>query len=76
MRRDNRGPFSKRVHGFTHFKLTPQKATVDIIDLHGTLLHRFEKSPTSEVRVLVNTPSDKATEHQLKSLLGLGEDDD
>ena len=76
MRRDNRGPFSKRAHGFTHFRLTPEKATVDIVDLDGKVLHQFEKSPGGAVRVTVNTPSDKSTLHQLKSLLGAGEDDD
>jgi tartrate-resistant acid phosphatase type 5 len=76
MRRDNRGPFSKRINGFTHFKLTPQLATVDIVDLNGVLLHSFEKSPTGQTRVTVNSPSDKSTIHQLKSLMGLGDEDD
>lgn len=76
MRRDNRGPFSKREHGFTHFRLTPLKAVVDIVDLNGNLLHQFEKLPGGQVRVTVNSPSDKSTIHQLKSLLGQGEDDD
>jgi len=76
MRRDNRGPFSKRINGFTHFRFTPEMASVDIVDLNGVLLHSFEKSPVGQVRVTVNSPSDKSTIHQLKSLLGLGAEED
>lgn len=75
MRRDNRGPFSKRVHGFTHLTLTPEGATVEMIDLNGVLLHSFEKNPAGQTRVTFNSPSDKSTVHQLKSLMGFGEDD-
>jgi 3',5'-cyclic AMP phosphodiesterase CpdA len=76
MRRDNRGPFSKRTNGFTHVQFTPEKATVNIVDLNGSILHTFEKSPTGQITVTTNTKSDPASKNPLKTLLGRGDEDD
>src|SRR4051812_24101529 len=74
MRRDNRGPFSKRTNGFTHFQLTPEKATANIVDLTGNTPHTSKKPPTEQTTTLTTTKSAPASKNQLKVLLGLDKD--
>jgi tartrate-resistant acid phosphatase type 5 len=61
MRRDNRGPFSKRSLGFAALEFTPKelKATLytpDLVDLHT-----FTRTRKGKVEIVSTTPSDKAT---------------
>jgi len=41
---DKRGPYAKKVYGFTHMETTPDKLTLRHIDADGKVLHGFVKS--------------------------------
>ncbi|MDB5171334.1 MAG: Acid phosphatase [Phycisphaerales bacterium] len=72
--RDNRGPYSRSDTGFAAIRFTETTATVSLIDAHDKLLHQFERSTEGTVRIIATTPSDKATEHPLKVIVGIDED--
>ena len=59
MRRDDRGPFSRALHGFTHLALTPAAATVRYVSVEGEIVHEFTRSPSGGVKVLRTTGRDK-----------------
>lgn len=75
MRRDNRGPFSKRMWGFAHLAITPEKAVVRYIGKDAAEAHVFERTTEGKVTVVSTTPSDKATNKPLKAVQGVGEKD-
>ena len=60
-RNDQRGPFSKSIYGFAHFQITPEKTIVRFIGEDGRMLHAFERNRAGSVKVLADSPSDKAT---------------
>jgi tartrate-resistant acid phosphatase type 5 len=74
MLRDNRGPYSRSDIGFATLRFTQSAATVSLIDAHDMLLHQFERSMDGTIRILATSPSDKATEHPLKVIVGIDED--
>lgn len=52
MRRDDRGPFSRSVHGFLHMQFTTTNATCRFVAVNGTLVHEFSRRPTGEITVI------------------------
>jgi tartrate-resistant acid phosphatase type 5 len=72
MLRDARGPFSRSILGFADFRFDPQSVTVSLVGVDGTVLHSFSRDADGKVATLINTPSDKATEHPLQVINGLG----
>ncbi len=73
MLKDARGPFSKQSNGFGHFQFTPEKATVRLVNVDGETIHAFERTKAGDVKVLSNTPSDKASDKPLKTIQGVGD---
>lgn|SRR6185437_16128442 len=71
MLRDNRGPFSRSTLGFAHFEFGQDIATVKLLDGQGQLMHEFTRTHDGQVHVIENTPSDKATTHPLRTIVGL-----
>jgi len=60
LRRSDRGPFSRSLNGFAHFRLLPDRAVVTMVNgKDGKVVHQFARSTSGLVSVLVNTPSDK-----------------
>src|SRR6185437_14706981 len=68
---DNRGPFSRSTLGFAHFEFGQDIATVKLLDGQGQLMHEFTRTHDGQVHVIENTPSDKATTHPLRTIVGL-----
>jgi hypothetical protein len=77
MRRDIRGPFSRKIYGFIHLQFFPDRAEVRYVaSPDSKIIHHFEREKaTGEVTVISSTPRDKATTKPLKSLIGVGEND-
>jgi tartrate-resistant acid phosphatase type 5 len=77
MRRDVRGPFSRKMYGFTHLQFFPDRAVVRYIGSPaGKIIHEFERQKaTGAVTIISSTPRDKATTKPLKALIGVGEND-
>ena len=71
MLHDQRGPFSRSIYGFVHFDFTPRQATVRYIGFKGDILHEFVRSKSGEVKVTINTPSDKPVTRPLEVIQGL-----
>jgi hypothetical protein len=71
MLRDNRGPFSRSTHGFAAFRFTPDMAMVQLIDADGAVVHEFTRSREGKVTVNLNSASDPATKHKLKTINGI-----
>jgi hypothetical protein len=59
LRRNDRGPFSRVLHGFVHLQFTAENASVTYIAVDGQIVHEFTRSPAGEVSVVKTTPSDK-----------------
>ena len=68
MRRDNRGPFSKRSHGFAHLSFTDAKATARIVDSKGEILHAFTRTPDGQIEITVQGVSDVAVPRKIKDV--------
>lgn len=64
IRRDDRGPFFRALHGFVHLQFTPKQATVKFICVEGKVVHEFTRSATGTVNVLQTTPSDPPTRRE------------
>jgi hypothetical protein len=82
MRRDRRGPFSRKIYGFAHFTATPDKAEVRFIaspdakNPDTRVIHHFERQKeTGAVTVVFTSGIDKATTKPLKTLRGVAETD-
>jgi tartrate-resistant acid phosphatase type 5 len=75
MRRDIRGPFSRKVYGFIHLQFTDDVAEVRYVGSpDAKIIHHFERQKeTGAVTTVTSTPVDKATTKPLKSLIGVGE---
>ena len=61
IKRSDRGPFARAVHGFVHLRLTPETATVWFVDETGRWIHVFEKTAQNRIRILHTTGVDKPT---------------
>ena len=59
VRRDDRGPLSRVLHGFVHLQFTAEQATVKYIAVDGQVVHEFTRSAEGEVRVVKTTGRDK-----------------
>jgi hypothetical protein len=59
LRRDDRGPFSRVLHGFVHLKLTPERALVRFVSADGDIVHEFIREREGKVTVLTTTGRDK-----------------
>jgi tartrate-resistant acid phosphatase type 5 len=77
MRRDIRGPFSRKLYGFVHLQFQPDKAQVRYVASAGEkVVHHFDREKqTGAVRIVSTTGRDKATTKPLKTLAGLAETD-
>lgn len=58
MKRDDRGPFSRSLHGFFVLKLEPGRATGEFISSQGELVHRFVRTRDGEIHILSTTGRD------------------
>jgi hypothetical protein len=82
MRRDLRGPFSRKVYGFAHLQIKGDRAEVryiappDARNRETRVVHHFARDKeTGAVTVISSTGMDKATTKPLKTLIGVGEKD-
>jgi 3',5'-cyclic AMP phosphodiesterase CpdA len=76
MRRDVRGPFSRKVHGFAHVRFLADKAEVRYVNAKDVkVVHRFERTRDGVVTVVTSSGRDRATTKPLKTLIGAGETD-
>jgi hypothetical protein len=80
MRRDLRGPFSRKLYGFVHFRAAGGKADVryvaapDARNPDVRVIHHFAREKeTGKVTVVSTTGIDRATTKPLKTLIGVGE---
>jgi tartrate-resistant acid phosphatase type 5 len=72
MRRDQRGPFSRSMNGFTHLEINPDRVTVRFVTgPEAQIVHQIQRTPDGQVSMLVQGKSDKATTQPLKVLLGI-----
>ena len=82
MRRDLRGPFSRKVYGFVHLHLEGDRADVryvaapDARNHDVRVIHHFAREKeTGKVTVVSTTGIDRATTKPLKTLIGVGEEE-
>jgi tartrate-resistant acid phosphatase type 5 len=75
MRRDLRGPFSRKIYGFIHLQIKGDRADVKYIATKdGKPIHEFvREKPTGAIRIVSTTGRDKATTRPLRTLLGIRE---
>jgi tartrate-resistant acid phosphatase type 5 len=52
IRRDDRGPFARAVHGFAHLQFSPEAMVLRLVDLFGRPVHVARRERDGEVRVL------------------------
>src|SRR5207237_9751179 len=71
MLRDNRGPFSRSTLGFAHLRFDDQTATIRLLNERGVEMHAFTRAREGTRRPLSNSPSDPATKHPLRVIVGL-----
>jgi tartrate-resistant acid phosphatase type 5 len=71
MLKDQRGPFSSSTYGFASFRFTPEKASVELINGNGHLLHAFTRDRNGAIKITANTPSDPATKKPLQTIQGI-----
>jgi len=78
MRRDARGPFSRKLYGFAHLQFMGDQAQVRYVASggDGKIVHQFAREKeTGAVQIVSTTGHDRATTKPLKTLLGIGEKD-
>jgi hypothetical protein len=75
MRRDSRGPFSRKLYGFAHLQIKGDTAEVKYVSAKdGAVVHDFTRDKkTGHVTVISTTGRDKASTKPLKTLLGITE---
>ena len=72
MRRDIRGPFSRKLYGFAHLQFFPQRCDVRFVNgASGEIVHHFIRSAAGQVEILNTTGRDKATTKPLRAIQGL-----
>lgn len=62
LRRADRGPFSRSLHGFLHLSMTTNQARAAFISERGEVLHEFVRTGSGNVQVVQTTGMDRATE--------------
>jgi hypothetical protein len=77
MRRDLRGPFSRKIYGFIHLHFEGDTAEVRYVaSPDSRIIHHFEREKeTGDITIISSTPRDKATTKPLKTLIGVDETD-
>jgi tartrate-resistant acid phosphatase type 5 len=77
MRRDIRGPFSRKIYGFIHLHFEQDSADVRYVaSPDAKIIHHFQRQKESgAITIVTSTPRDKATTKPLKTLLGISESD-
>ncbi len=59
MRRNDRGPFSRKLYGFVHMEIREEAVHVKYIDgLANSAVHEFVRKSSGEVAIIRTTPSD------------------
>jgi tartrate-resistant acid phosphatase type 5 len=77
MRMDKRGPFSRKLFGFSHLQIFPDHAVIRYINgADGALVHEFERDLAGNVSVIATTGLDKATTKPLRAIEGFSEDEE
>jgi hypothetical protein len=72
MRRDTRGPFSRKLNGFAHLQFFDDHVQVKLIDAgDGRIAHEFRKDDSGRIGVVWTTGRDKPTTRPLRSIQGL-----
>jgi hypothetical protein len=72
MRRDIRGPFSRKLYGFAHMQFYPKRVDVRMVNgADAKVVHHFIRSPQGKIEILSTTGRDKATTRPLRALQGL-----
>jgi tartrate-resistant acid phosphatase type 5 len=72
MRRDIRGPFSRKLYGFAHLQFFPQRCDVRFVNgADGKIVHQFIRSASGQVEIVNTTGRDKATTRPLRAIQGL-----
>jgi hypothetical protein len=72
MRRDIRGPFSRKLYGFAHLQFFPQRVDVRFVNgADGKVVHHFIRSSSGQIEILNTTGRDKATTRPLRAIQGL-----
>lgn len=76
MRRNNRGPFSRKLLGFAHMQFSAEQAEVRFVDARwGTVAHHFKRDKGGKVTLIKDGGLDKATTRPIRHLQGLDVDD-
>ncbi|HEV8606527.1 MAG TPA: metallophosphoesterase [Tepidisphaeraceae bacterium] len=74
MRRDIRGPFSRKLYGFAHLQFFPKRVDVRFVSgADGKTVHHFIRSSTGQIEILSTTGRDKATTKPLRAIQGLSQ---
>ncbi len=47
-----RGPYAKKVYGFSHLSVTPQQIMLRHLDADGRQIHAFTKTPKGEIKFI------------------------
>jgi len=71
LRHDDRGPFSRLVHGFAHVQITPDQITVRYVTTEDEITHEFTRKKSGEVEVKINGGNDPAIINPLRALEGI-----
>jgi tartrate-resistant acid phosphatase type 5 len=72
MRRDNRGPYSQAITGFTHLTFTPELATITFVSgLDSSVLHQFNRTPSGRTKITVKGMTTAATTKPLQVIQGV-----
>ncbi len=72
-RRDDRGPFSRSLHGFAHLQATAEKTVVKFVDMDGEIVHHFERPVNGDVTIVSSTGRDKVSDKLVRVTAGFGE---
>lgn len=76
MRRDVRGPFSRKLYGFAHLRVLEDQVEVRYVAAKdGQVAHLFQRDHDGKVTIVSTTGHDKATTKPLKALIGVNEAD-
>jgi predicted MPP superfamily phosphohydrolase len=59
LRRDDRGPFSRVLHGFVHLQFAAEQAIIRYMAADGQIVHEFVRSADGQVKVGKTTGRDK-----------------
>jgi tartrate-resistant acid phosphatase type 5 len=76
MRRDSRGPFSRKLYGFAHLQFFADKAHVTYVDgTTGKVAHEFVRAKSGQVEVVRTTGRDRPSTRPLRVIQGIEDPD-